>query len=132
MDILLYASLENQHKDTLIKNIAQACKLMPFMVFDLKSLFESMKLKRSGQLIIFLISSHKELEVMDSNRTCLSNKQNIIILPSHEDTLVSMALSLYPRYLSYSNSNFEDVCAVLNKMIENTDKKNSHHYKGER
>ncbi len=120
MEILIYSRIENSQKDTFLKKISQVCNIMPVMVFEFKALFKLMKLrKRADQLIVFFISSHRELDFLDSNRGYLSNTRYIIILPNDEEAMVSRALSLYPRYLSYSHHNFEDVCAVLNKMTEN-------------
>ena len=120
MEIIIYTHIDNAQKDTLLKKISQVSNMKPVMVFDLKSLFNLMKSKISRQVIIvFLISSAEEFEHLDLNREYLSNTQCIIILPNSEETMVSKALSLYPRYLAYINEGFEDVCAVLNKMIQN-------------
>jgi len=120
MEIIIYAHMDNAQKDALLKKASRVSNLIPVMVFDLKDLFHLMKKKLSRQIImVFLISSKKELEYLDSNRIYLSNTRHIIILPNDEKTLASKALSLYPRYLAYMNHGFSDVCAVLDKMIQN-------------
>ncbi|MCF6248151.1 MAG: hypothetical protein L3J69_12435 [Desulfobacula sp.] len=119
MEIIIYTNIGNTQKDTLLKKFSKISNLTPVMVFDFKSLFHLLQSKISGQVIIvFLISSDKELEYLDSNRDYLSNTRYIIILPNNEKTMISKALSLYPRYLAHTNYEIKDVCAVLNKMIQ--------------
>jgi hypothetical protein len=120
MEIIIYAHKENDQKDKLQKKISQVSNTTPAIAFDFEDLFNLMRSKISGYVIIvFLISSAKELEFLDSNRKYLTNTRYIIILPNGEDTLVFSALSLYPRYLAHTHHNFNDVSAVLGKMIQN-------------
>jgi len=124
MKIIIYTQKDNTHKDDLFKKVSQVTDLTPVMVFDFEGLLSAMRSKIYGKVIIvFLISFERELELLISNRKWLSNTRHIIILPNNEKTLVSKALSLYPRYLSQSSHGFKDVCAVLNKMIEYNAKK---------
>ncbi len=124
MEIVIYTDINNLQKDTLAKTISQSTSLIPVMVFDLEGLFNQIRLKFSGYIVIvFLISSAAELEHLDSHRDHLFNTRYIIILPKSEEILMSKALSLYPRYLAQMNHEFKDVCEVLNKMIQNEKKK---------
>ena len=42
----------------------------------------------------------------------------ILVLPDREQDTISKAHTLYPRYLSYLDGDFEDVAAVLKKMMK--------------
>ena len=120
MEIIIYTQINNAHKDKLLKEISQIINLTPVMVFDFEILFNFLKSKRSGQVVIvFLISEIEELEFLISNKVNLFNSRIILILPDRDDNFVSKGLSLYPRFHSHVNYGFKDVSAVLNKMIQN-------------
>lgn len=121
MEIILYTHVDNTQKDKLIKKISRFTNLTPVMVFDFKSLLNIIKRRISAQIIIiFLISSHEELDDLIVNKSCLFNTRSIIILPDNREMLSSKALSLHPKYIAHDNHDFCDVCAVLNKMNLNT------------
>jgi hypothetical protein len=44
----------------------------------------------------------------------------IIALPDREQKTIHLGHKFYPRFLSYMDSNFEDIALVLNKMLRNT------------
>ena len=50
-------------------------------------------------------------------RSLLSDVRVILILPDRKDTTISIGHTLHPRFLSYADSNFKDVGAVLKKMM---------------
>jgi hypothetical protein len=126
MDTIIYTKIENTKKEMLLKEVSKTSNIAPAMVFDFKGLFNLLRSKISGYvIIIFLISSMEELEYLDSKRDYLSTTRYIIILPDGEKKLVSKALSLYPRYLAYANEGFKDVSAVLNKMVQNITREES-------
>lgn len=124
MQIILYSHTSNTQKNRLQKVIAQATGQTPDLVFDFDSLFTTIKLKMSEQLIlILLISSIEELDFLCSDKVRLFNSPVILILPDEEESSISKGLSLYPRYLAHSSRDFKDVTAVLNKMIQYNDSK---------
>ena len=51
--------------------------------------------------------------------------RKIIILPDGEQVTISLAHKLYPRFLSYIDSDFSDVAAVLKKMATSANSKNN-------
>lgn len=125
MEVIVFAHPDNAQKDVLLKQVSQITHSTPVMVSDFKGLVNALKFKITEQVIIvFLISSGKELITLGSKRSCLFNTQHIIILPDHGDEMASKALSLYPRYLTYMSNGFKDVGHVVNKMIQNKKSKN--------
>jgi len=120
MEIIIYSDKDNLYKDTLIKEVSQVSNLTYVVAFDFERLFRLVKLKVSDQVVIvFLISSVKELTFLSSNRAHLFNSRYILILPNEEESLISMGFSLFPRYLAHTGYGFKDVAAVLEKMIKN-------------
>lgn len=121
MEIIIYTQKDNPQKDTLLKRISQVSNLTYVMAFDFDNLFRLVKSKVSDQVIIvFFISSAKELDFLILNRRHLFNSRYILILPSEEESIVSKGLSLYPRYIAHRAYGFKDVAAILDKMIRNT------------
>jgi hypothetical protein len=121
METIIYTNPDNAQKDCLLKEVSQVIPV-PIMVFDFKNLFGILKSKLSGQVLVaFNISDAQELEHLRSNKHYLFNTRYIIILPSREESLISKALSLYPRYLAHTDYRLKDVAAVLKKMNQNYD-----------
>lgn len=121
MEIIIYSHPDNSQKDVLLKRISHHTHPLPVMVFDFDGLFRLLKSRLSGQyIVVFLISSDDELKRLGSRRSSLFNTHFIIVVPDSDDLLASKAISLQPRYLARMNHTFNDVCAVLNKMINNS------------
>ena len=66
---------------------------------------------------VLLASAKKELSDLLSIRDQLLDLRIVLILPDHEDGTISQGHTLYPRFLTYSDGNFRDLQAVLNKML---------------
>ncbi len=120
MEVIVYTNSENQNRKRLENEIAIISNLKPLVALDFNNLFDILRQKISGEVIIvFLITIEDELDFLISNRDKLFNSLYLIILPDRVENLVTKGLSLYPRYLADPNHKFRDVCAVLNKMIQN-------------
>ena len=68
-------------------------------------------------IVVLLASSKKELWDLLSIRDQLIDHRIILILPDREKGTISQGHSLYPRFLSYADSDFKDFTAVLVKML---------------
>jgi hypothetical protein len=68
-------------------------------------------------IVVLLASSKKELWDLLSIRDQLIDHRIILILPDREEGTISQGHSLYPRFLSYADSNFKDFAAVIKKML---------------
>ena len=120
METIIYTQSENRQSQKLQNEILRTSSVQPVMVNDFEGLFKSLWHRISGEVIIvFLVSSENELDLLISNREKLLNSRYILILPSGADDLISKGLSLYPRYLSSTSDGFMDVAAVVRKLIEN-------------
>ena len=120
MEVVIYAHPDNKKKEDLLKMIFHKVTSKPVMIFDFERLFDLLRGKISGQLIfVFLISNENEIEVLMAARSSFFNSRTIIILPDNQNDMTQKALSLQPSYIAYINDGFEDVCAVLNKIMWN-------------
>ena len=92
------------------------------------SLSRGLRQRRNDDDIAILLASSKvELHYLNliSLRNLLSDMKIIVILPDSNADTVAKGHILKPRFLSYCDGDFQDVVAVLSRMIENmaTDKK---------
>lgn len=69
-------------------------------------------------LAILLASSNSDLLDLLLLRDLLLDVRIILILPDRRRDTISIGHSLYPRFLSYVDSDFKDVAAVLDKMMK--------------
>jgi hypothetical protein len=74
--------------------------------------------------IAFLLAGRKK-ELLDIVSIChlLSDIPVILILPDRQDETIAAGYKLYPRFLTYMDSNLTEVGVVLEKMILNTMRK---------
>jgi len=70
-------------------------------------------------LAILLASSKEDLINLLSIRDLLSDMKIILILPDSDPETVAKGHMLRPRFLTYRDSDFVDVAAVLSLMVRN-------------
>jgi hypothetical protein len=70
-------------------------------------------------IVILVANSKKELSGFFSIRDQLSDMRTVLILPDREDDTLSQGHALYPRFLSYIDSDFAALSKVLEKMFNN-------------
>jgi hypothetical protein len=70
-------------------------------------------------IAILLTSNGRDLLDILSLRDLLLDIKIILILPNSDPKTVSKGHTLRPRFMSDCDSNFQDVAAVLKRMIEN-------------
>jgi hypothetical protein len=68
-------------------------------------------------IAVLLAASRKDLADILSIHDLLCDIRIILILPDTEDDTVARGHTLQPRFLSYIDSDFTDVAAVLEKMV---------------
>ncbi len=68
-------------------------------------------------VVVLLAADRKDLVELLSISNSLNDIRIILVLPDGDNEIVSLGHKLYPRFVSYMDSNFEDVAAVLNKML---------------
>lgn len=68
---------------------------------------------------VLLAATKDELTGFLSIRELLDNLRVILVLPDRDDKTVTKAHGLRPRFVAYTDSDFIDVAAVLNKMLNN-------------
>ena len=67
-------------------------------------------------IFVILAPNVQQLDEMRTLREMLQERRLILILPDGEPMTISMAHFLRPRFLTYADSDFVEVLAVLGKM----------------
>lgn len=84
--------------DSLVRRLKQP-------VFDLK-------------ITVLLATNRKELSEILSIKDLLRDIKILLILPDGDSDTISMGHKLYPRFISYIDSDFKDVADALGKMTD--------------
>ena len=69
-------------------------------------------------IMIIVASSREKLSEVFPLRRILGDVRTVVVAPDQEPATVALAHQLRPRFLTYANSDFDDLFAVLRKMIE--------------
>ncbi len=68
-------------------------------------------------VFVFLISSRQELLELVEYQEWLRDRRLILVLPDDDLETVSRGHALRPRFVTYAESDFIDISAVLGKML---------------
>jgi len=68
-------------------------------------------------VFVFLISSRQELLDLVEYQEWLRDRRLILVLPDDDRETISRGHALRPRFVTYAESDFIDVSAVLGKML---------------
>ena len=120
MNLILFIHRDVPTKGkTLKKIIDQNFKELEIQTLQTFNAFKA-RLKQASNynedVFILFVDSIKRLNTLTSLIDLLDNKRTIWILPDDSKATVSMALQFYPRYFTYINDTYADLCAVLTKM----------------
>ena len=120
MNIILYANIKTTEISKRLQNVVES-EVSDEQVEILRSLEDLSE--RVGQfpkkidVAVILIQSKFELFELIALKSLLEGICIILILPNRKKETVSGGLSLYPRFMSFADSDFKDVSAVLEKIL---------------
>ena len=123
MGVLLYATEADEAGKRLERIIKTTLVSLDIQVYrTINSLTQKLHQPKDGFLIAVLLAHNKkELSKILSLKDLFWNSRIILILPDQEMNTISKGHQLYPRFLSYVDSDFTDVAAVLEKMLKHLD-----------
>ena len=120
MNLLVYATKSDgvaQHLQQVIEEIVPKKNLEIYRNFN--SLSYRLQQPMNGlKIAILLADSDQDLTDFLSLQDLLSELRIILILPDREPGMFAKAHILRPRFMTYTDSDFEDIKAVLNKMVK--------------
>ncbi len=76
------------------------------------------RLPREIDLAVLFAQSHDRLSELIVLKDFFESVRIILILPDLKKNTISKAVDLYPRFISYASSDFEDVAAILEKYLK--------------
>lgn len=68
-------------------------------------------------ILVLLLKDNNEICRAILRKELLHDIRIILILPDRSDETISAGYKLHPRFISYADSDFKDVAAVLKRMI---------------
>ena len=125
MNVFFYLSVTNK-VDVRIQGVVEIAKSMAKTeVFRSIEDISSRLCRPAGSptVVILLAGNKKDLIDFAFIRYLLSDTPIILVLPDREESTISMGHGLVPRFLTYMDSNLMEVGAVLQKMLENYEKR---------
>ena len=121
MKILLYMKRNSAPADRLQTGIAMTASQDSIEIVrtieDLPRSF--MQLENKPAISIIMVTNKNELLEIISMQHLLNDTKIILILPCKGEDLFTMGCMLYPRFVSYTDSDFKDVSDVVEKMMKN-------------
>ena len=72
---------------------------------------------RDQEVYVLLAESPNRLQELFSLIDLLDRRRIVLVLPDDTEATVSMAHRFYPRFFTYITTAYDDLCAVLYKMI---------------
>jgi hypothetical protein len=117
MNVLFYSTGEpGERLQRVIQDLVPKEKLEVYKTFE--SFSERLRKPMDDiPVAVILAASEDDLLTILSISHLLYDVRFILILPDREDPTVAIGHSLRPRFLSYTDSDFREVTAVLGKMI---------------
>ena len=67
------------------------------------------------KIVVLLCATQEEMRSFSLMRELFSESRLILIAPNHKAETIHQAHRLYPRFLSYADSHFENVAAVIQR-----------------
>lgn len=72
---------------------------------------------RAQEIYVLLAESPGRLQELFRLMDLLDGRRIVLVLPDDAETTVGMAHRFYPRFFTYITTVYDDLCAVLYKMI---------------
>lgn len=73
------------------------------------------------KVYVLLADSLQRLQELYSLFTLLDGRRIVLVIPDDTKETISLAHQFYPRFFTYSNTAYDDLCAVLYKMMNHTE-----------
>jgi hypothetical protein len=121
--MLIYSKKTDDEAERLLRMIEAVVSENKLSIYrTINGLSRGLRKPRNGlNIAILLVSSKEDLQNIIYFRDLLWDIKIILILPDSDPDTIAKAHLLRPRFLSYCDSDFQDVAAVLSRMIVNLD-----------
>jgi len=121
MNLILFAHQDSFNKGATFKRVMdQNFNKIEIQTFQTFNAFKA-RLKQVSiydrEIYVLLADSKNRLKELTSLIDLLEGKRIILILPDDSKVSLFMAHQFFPRFFTYINDTYDDLCAVLIKMI---------------
>jgi hypothetical protein len=134
MNVIFYASERSAQRERLkrvIDILVSRERIESYLTIE--SLEERLHQPINEPVVFVLqVSRMQELMQLLELRDCLIDRKMILILPDEDRDTISMGHALRPRFITYIESDFIDVSAVLGKMVAPTFDRDYEYRSGQR
>jgi hypothetical protein len=115
--VILFYAAENDH---VARSLEQ--QLAQYQVTRCVSLSTvERRLRRPGhglQVALMIVHNSEEMARVHAFDNLVRDVKLILVLPSHDSTMVACAHKLGPRFIAYADNGYDQVGAVLEKMLQ--------------
>ncbi len=125
MNVFFYLPVTSEIDSRIQKVVEMARSMAKTEVFrSIENLSSKLSRPADGFVIAVLLAGNKkDLVDLAFIRHLLSDTLIILVLPDREESTAIIGYGLVPRFLTYMDSNLMEVGAVLEKMLENYEKR---------
>ena len=121
MSLILFVHKNASPKGDSFKSVIdQNFKSLKIEIFNTLETFKS-RLKQISiyhkEIHILFVDSKNRLEKLTELIDLLEDKRIILILPDDSEPTISMAHKFFPRFFTYINDPYDNLCGVINKMM---------------
>jgi len=111
---------------TIIEQNFQYIEIQIFKTFNsFKSRLEQFSIHSDKEIYIVLADSNRRLKELTPLIELMKDKRLVLILPDDSNVSLSKAHYFFPRFFTNMNDRYDDLCAVLSKMIDQHTKKST-------
>jgi len=125
MNVLFYLPVTSEIDAKIQEVVEMARSMAKTEVFrSIEDLSSRLRWPADGFTIAVLVAGNKK-DLVDFAfiRHLLSDTPIILVLPDRKESTATIGYDLVPRFLTYVDSNLMEVGAVLEKMLENYEKR---------
>jgi len=114
--ILFYAAQDNQVVETMERQLAEyrVARCRSFSTVQ-----KRLRKPRHGlEIVLVVVNRLEELDHIQEIQALMRDLRLVLVLPGRDSKMVSQAHRLAPRFIAYADHGFDQVGAVMNKMIQ--------------
>ncbi len=117
--VILYARVMEGAGERLFQLIQGMTPVQDTEIYDSIDRFSQRLRQPTGDLTIAVIVANSKEDLLNLLfiRNLLQDIRIILVLPDREKDTIEKGHRLYPRFMSYLDSNLEEVAAVLNNVL---------------
>lgn len=119
--VILYPSLHEASAERLERIVRIVAIREDIIIYrTIKALSKGLcQLRKDEYIVILNVSCLGEFQDILSMRELLWDTKSILIIPDNSQDTIAKGHLLRPRFMSDCQSNFQDVAAVLSRMLDN-------------